>query len=526
MDPAEEIEQAAFALQKPMNDVIERGDSSVQQFYRDATVFVTGGSGFIGKQLIEKLFRSCAIKKLYIIIRSRSGKTIQERLNQALKDPVYDTLRKKQPDFADKIVPVEGDVADIRLGLSEKDWERIAEDVNVIFHVAATVRFDEPIRKATLTNIRSTREVLALARDCQNLTKFVHVSTAFVHATEERIGKDLEERFYPCPVPPETMIALAEEVDQGRLDAITKDLIGTWPNTYTFTKAISEELIRTTAGDLPVCIVRPSIVLPAYYEPSPGWTDVRTIMGPSGIYLGAGMGVIHVFCTDVDSPLAVAPVDYVNNAIIAAAWDSTVSPQADSKIPVYTISRDLRYGYIGETVRERKHLLCSPAAIWLTETIEVKNPYLFTFLSWFLHYIPAYIIDLLLYITKKKPKEITSFVDVYAKLDKLALAYQYFTRNSWNFKTDNLQAMFARMSDTDKAIFNCDFSKVDLIDYILVWGIGLRKYIVKDGLKGTLAGYRKQKIFRVANYFVMTLYIYSIWWVCKSIFMFISNILI
>lgn len=57
MDSAQEIELNALARQKPMNDVIDRFDSNVQQFYKDATIFLTGGSGFIGKQLVEKLFR-------------------------------------------------------------------------------------------------------------------------------------------------------------------------------------------------------------------------------------------------------------------------------------------------------------------------------------------------------------------------------------------------------------------------------------------------------------------------------------
>ncbi|CAB3252531.1 unnamed protein product, partial [Arctia plantaginis] len=87
MDPAQEIELSALARQKPMNDVIDIGDSPVQLFYEGATVFVTGGSGFIGKQLIEKLFRSCAIDKLYLLIRPKKSMTIQERLNQMLQNP-------------------------------------------------------------------------------------------------------------------------------------------------------------------------------------------------------------------------------------------------------------------------------------------------------------------------------------------------------------------------------------------------------------------------------------------------------
>ncbi|XP_075988926.1 fatty acyl-CoA reductase wat-like [Anticarsia gemmatalis] len=524
MDPAEEIEQAAFALQKPMNDVIERGDSSVQQFYRDATVFVTGGSGFIGKQLIEKLLRSCAIKKIYVLMRPRKGRTIQERLNHTLKEPVYDNLRSRQPQFADKIVPVEGDVADIRLGLSEKDWNTLADEVTFIFHVAATIRFDEPLRKATLTNVRSTREALALARECKSLIKFVHVSTAFAFVTKDRIGEKLEEQFYTSPMSPETIISLAETVDESRLDAITQNLIGNWPNTYTFTKAISEELIRTTAGDLPVCIVRPAMVLPSYIEPAPGWLDIRTVIGPSGIIIACGLGVVKVFQTDVNSDVAVVPVDLVNNAIIAAAWDSSKRPRENGQVPIYAISRSTRYGYFGDILRKYSYKKMSiPAAVWRAETIEVKNQYLYVVLAFFLNYIPAIILDIICFIIRKKPKGVTSFVDLYRKVDKLGDAYKYFINNSWSFKTDNLEAMFQNMSEVDRIIFNCDFLPVDIIEYTLIWGMGVRRYILKDGLKNTEYAFKKQQVFKVLNYIVLVLYAYVIWWVMKTVFQFVSS---
>lgn len=42
-------------------------------------------------------------------------------------------------------------------------------NVSVVFHAAATVRFDEPLRNAVLLNTRGTRELLALAKDMTNL---------------------------------------------------------------------------------------------------------------------------------------------------------------------------------------------------------------------------------------------------------------------------------------------------------------------------------------------------------------------
>ncbi len=62
--------------------------------------------------------------------------------------------------------------------------------------------------------------------------------------------------------------------------AKTKEVIGERPNTYTFTKAIAEQLVAQERGDLPISIVRPSIVVGSWKEPFPGWID--NMNGPTG----------------------------------------------------------------------------------------------------------------------------------------------------------------------------------------------------------------------------------------------------
>ncbi|XP_075988610.1 fatty acyl-CoA reductase wat-like [Anticarsia gemmatalis] len=527
IDPALAVELAALEHQKPMNDVIDRGDSDVQQFYYGKTIFITGGFGFIGKQLIEKLLRACNIKKIYILGRSKKGKTVRQRLDHMLTNPVFDLLRKKQPYFADKLVPIEGNVEDIGLGLSERDRNIITEEVEIIFHGAATVSFDEPLRKATRTNVRGTRETIQLAKECRHLIKFVHISTAFTHATKDRTHKEILEQFYPCPIPPDIIIKLVEEVEEQRIDSITMQLIKGWPNTYTFTKAVAEELVRTTS-DLPVCIVRPPIVIPSYCEPKPGWLDFSTLAGPSGIYLTIGLGILQVFCVDGTVNLAMTPIDYVNNAIIASAWDSSQRRgEGEEEIPIYTITkkeRFLQWNFLGHNMRTKCINLSTPKAVWRCELLETKNKYLYTILAFLFHYIPAFLLDVACSILGRRPKDISSFVDVYRKIDKLADVYHYFLTNEWYFKDDNIQAMLKRLSPADKAIFNCDLMTIDLQEYVRIWAVGLRRFIIKDGLTGTEAANRKQVYFRYLNYFVVFLYMYVIWWIASSIFRCAANI--
>lgn len=57
MDPAQAFMIEVEKLQEPMNAVLEKGDSPVQNCYKDRVIFITGANGFLGKLLVEKLLR-------------------------------------------------------------------------------------------------------------------------------------------------------------------------------------------------------------------------------------------------------------------------------------------------------------------------------------------------------------------------------------------------------------------------------------------------------------------------------------
>lgn len=59
------------------------------EFFKGQSVLITGGTGFLGKALIEKLLRSCPeVNCVYVIIRSKAGSQVRERLEELLKNPV------------------------------------------------------------------------------------------------------------------------------------------------------------------------------------------------------------------------------------------------------------------------------------------------------------------------------------------------------------------------------------------------------------------------------------------------------
>lgn len=63
--------------------------SQVNDFYNGKNIFLTGGTGFLGICFVEKLLRSCPdVKNIYLLIRPKKGKQINERLEELTQNSV------------------------------------------------------------------------------------------------------------------------------------------------------------------------------------------------------------------------------------------------------------------------------------------------------------------------------------------------------------------------------------------------------------------------------------------------------
>lgn len=401
----------------------------------------------------------------------------------------------------------------------------------MIFHLAATTRFDETLRVATNVNVRGTREMLTLAKGCKRLKLFNHVSTAYTHATKDRVNGEVSEVFYKSPIAADALIRMVETVSDDRLNAITEKLIENWPNTYSFTKAVAEDLIDNVGYDLPICITRPSIVQSSYYEPTPGWLDVSCIYGATGIIFGVGLGLLHVLYYNSNARLSYVPGDYTTNCTIAVGWHTAMRWEAGQKdIQIYTIS-STKCKFSVESisrVMNGKEIskMYTPLSIWYCFMLGPQTKFMFLILTWLLHFIPAYILDFIFYIFGiQKPKGMKSLVAVYQKIYKLNLSLSYFMTNDWSLQDDNTVNLSKSLDPADKAIFQFDMNTIDWDEYVITLCMGLRKYILKDGLTNSDYGYKKQKCFQIAHYIFVTLYFYAFYKLLHLIYWFICNIL-
>lgn len=136
---------------------------NIKEYYDGVNIFMTGATGFLGKVLTEKLLRSCSgVKKIYILLRSKRGVDCERRFQEFVKNQVFDNIRKEDPSFYTKIVYLTGDISEPNVGLNENDTKLLKENVNIVFHVAATVRFNEALELAASLNTFGTQRVMEL----------------------------------------------------------------------------------------------------------------------------------------------------------------------------------------------------------------------------------------------------------------------------------------------------------------------------------------------------------------------------
>lgn len=147
----------------------------------------------------------------------------------------------------------------INLGFSADTLKDLRKNVHIIFHCAATIKFNSHVRVAIKTNLTGTLRVIEFAKSLMNLVSFVHLSTAFCNSNYSGL---FLEKVYPPVQDPYDMLKMAEDDnawERIKTHADWKFLTKEHPNTYTFTKQMAENLVMKEMAGYPAAIVRPSI---------------------------------------------------------------------------------------------------------------------------------------------------------------------------------------------------------------------------------------------------------------------------
>ncbi|XP_075218058.1 putative fatty acyl-CoA reductase CG5065 [Lycorma delicatula] len=473
-----------FNLNKNEENIFQ---SPIQNFYSGSSVLITGATGFVGKALVEKLLRSCpGIVNIFLLIRSKRGVDVETRFRELLKNPIFSNLQKEKPDVLKKVIAVAGDVTETDLGLNEKDLARLKNEANIVFHSAATVRFNERLQDALRLNTKATQNVIQFCLTIKKLQALVHVSTAYSNADKRTV----EEAVYPPPADPQQIMQLCQTLPENTIKDLTETLLGTkHPNTYTLTKAMAEWVVAEQADTLPTAVVRPSIVTAAWKEPAPGWVD--NISGITGIMMEIGRGTIRSIICDQKLIVDIIPVDIVVNTLVVAAWHTATYRYNDVRVYNCTsgTQNGIRWEQLGHMTQHHALELPSRHVQWYPGFSFRTNRFVHFLYEIFFHFLPAFIIDLVLKAQGAKP----IMMKIFRRFKSAAKTGEFFALNEWKFCCNNQKSLASDMIECDRSEFQTDVSIVQWDEYVKNYMLGIRKFVLKDSLDSLPSAKRKLK---------------------------------
>ena len=278
---------------------------------------LTGATGFLGKVVLEKLLRETDAK-LYLLLRPANERDVEERLQEeVLGSAIFDRLRDTLGDVefaamaARRVVAVRGDLALPDLGMSASDRFSLAGAVANVMHIASAHARDST-RVAVRVNVLGTLQLLALAKEWK-ARAFAYASSAFVSAGRH-VGSRVDERLYPLHL---SVAAQREIVDAAaRDDGAVHAHVGPLPDVGTLAMAIAERMVAEQRGDIPVAIVRPSMLGACLSSPVPGWIDNANGLSP--MFVALAVGLLSQMPGHAHGIADIAPADLVANQFCAA----------------------------------------------------------------------------------------------------------------------------------------------------------------------------------------------------------------
>lgn len=340
---------------------------SIHQALAGKHILLIGVTGFIAKVwLVHLLHKVPEIGRIYLLIRRQGKRRGLDRFEQIVRespalDPLFEKLGAGAAAFLrEKIEVVEGDITQPDLGLAADIKARLQAQLDLIANSAGLTDFNPDLRDALATNVDSAEHLIDFQRACGHAA-MLHLSTCYVvgerdgrvaevetpnytpkhisNFASEREWKSLrelvrqtEERSESPAVTEELRRQVLGKKSEGQAvkDNVLEKQIAKhrnrwlrnqltiagiqrarelgWPNTYTLTKSLGESLIASRGGNLPIAVVRPSIVESSVEEPFRGWNEGVNTSAPLSYLLGT---YFRQLPTNERKCLDVIPVDLV-----------------------------------------------------------------------------------------------------------------------------------------------------------------------------------------------------------------------
>ncbi|HEY2303361.1 MAG TPA: HAD-IB family hydrolase [Acidimicrobiales bacterium] len=379
----------------------------IRQALAGRRIAITGATGFLGTALVERLLRCVPDCHLVLIVRpGRRGEAERIR-REVLRNDCFDRLRGElgdrfEAEMAARVTPIAGDVAVDGLGLNA-DGRALFARCDTVIHSAAAVNFDSPLDGAVEVNLLGPTRVAQVIEQAAaeagrtDRPHLIAVSTAYVAGTRRGSVPEaiLPETPFAADVAWRPEVAMARRA-RDDMDASSRDpkllarfskqaraelgaagvpVLATkaerlreewikdrmvklgkaraqalgWPDAYAYTKALGERALLDNKGDVPVTIVRPSIIESALADPVPGW--IRGFRMAEPVIISYGRGLLKEFPGIPEGVVDVIPVDLVVAALLAVAARGPNTGPADVFHVASGARNPLRYRQLVDLVR-------------------------------------------------------------------------------------------------------------------------------------------------------------------------------
>ncbi|MSQ11587.1 MAG: hypothetical protein EXR48_02645 [Dehalococcoidia bacterium] len=518
----------------------------IDDYYSDKTLLISGVTGLVGKVLIEKLLYDLPqVRRLYVLIRPKgAGVSSETRFTQeVLATPAFNRLRARHGDgFAafvqQKVVPLSGDLGEELFGLSEAQYRQLQAEVDVVINSAAMVSFDAPLDQALAMNTLATVRVLEFTRGAPKAI-LAHISTCYVNGT--RHGPVPEEPFSPTLTvglingrrePPydveeeiraiQSRVALLRSREAAQSIAVPRETVSQaaparngsqrdtrspeeqrldaqlvaegfrwaqrrgWNDVYTFTKAMGEQMLVRHRRDVPVLILRPSIIESSLGTPEPGWLDGFRMLDP--LIVAYGRERLPDFPGNREGILDIVPVDIVVNAVLATV------PWAHDRggLQIFHVATGMENPLLlprfAELVQEhfRQRPLTSranrpqrlpdmtfPSTKAYLRKLFLRHGVPLTLTGALARLIPS---------ARRRRKALRSLDSKRSSLQRLVLyarLYGPYAEARCQYLTHNLRSVWDSLTEEEQQRFNFDMKSIDWANYLKEVHIpGIRKFLL------------------------------------------------
>lgn len=510
-----------------LGDVPRVSRLAVRETLANRHILLVGVTGFIGKVwLVDLLENVPNIGKITLLIRRNRTTSAQRRFEKIIEEsPAFDTLQARHGRqlgtfLREKIEVVEGDVSQPGLGLDEATQTRLAKSLDLVVNSAGLTDFNPDLREALASNVDSAVHLLAFLRQCSH-AGLMHLSTCYVVGMRDgRVDETLQDNYTPArdgnfeaerevdslremiariearAESPELTRALRRQalgrsgdpsaVPAAELDGVLKRnrvrwarnkllRVGMrrahhlgWPNTYTYTKSLGESILARHGQDLPIAIVRPSIVESSTRSPFSGWNEGINTSGPLSYLLGTNFRQLP---TNERKCLDVIPVDMVSRGMtliavaIISRCNARIYQLATSAINPVNMGRSIELTGLAH----RKHYRTQQGIEhWLKvkfETIPVSKQR-YERLSIPMQKAVVSRINRIAVILRMKKAPLARQERDLLRAEKLIELYEPFIlHNEHVFESENARLLSAALSPEERALFAFDPETIDWWDY-------------------------------------------------------------